>query len=377
MFQGNYFGKGNTTTYDRGQFHPVTAPETTFTKYAVNWTQETTTWLINDAPVRTLNFADAVGGKNYPQTPMNIRFGNWVAGSPGNSAGTIEWAGGLTDFSKGPFNMVVQSVKVINYNPATSYAYKDMSGSFQSIEILNAPAQASVNTSSGSGSSNSTGPGEVPFASTSGFASGSAASGVAAAAAATSGSGAKPSVVSINLGGASGQGQAAAAATKSPCSTINGTAAQGQAAAAATGAGKPSVVSINVGSPSGGMGPGAAAATAMAGASNSTTSAGQGIVAAGVPATNGTLPTVTINAGSGAGSSASNIPQGVTGAASTLTTAPAAGASTAAAVSGGTSFGIGSSTASAQPQQVTTNAGTRLEMGGIAVAAFAGLMAAW
>lgn len=50
MFQGNYFGKGNTTTYDRGQFHPVTAPETTFTKYAVNWTQETTTWLINDAP---------------------------------------------------------------------------------------------------------------------------------------------------------------------------------------------------------------------------------------------------------------------------------------------------------------------------------------
>jgi beta-glucanase (GH16 family) len=161
MFQGNYFGKGNTTTYDRGQFHPVTAPETSFVKYAVNWTQESTTWLINDAPVRTLMFADAVGGKNYPQTPMNIRLGNWVAGAPGNSPGTIQWAGGLADFTKGPFNMYVQSLKVVNYNPATSYAYNDMSGTFQSISALGAPPTASLSTSSGD--TNSTGPGEVPF----------------------------------------------------------------------------------------------------------------------------------------------------------------------------------------------------------------------
>lgn len=371
MFQGNYFGKGNTSTYDRGQFHPVTDSVTTFTKYAVNWTKETTTWFINDAPVRTLNFADAVGGKNYPQTPMNIRFGNWVAGSPGNSPGTIEWAGGLTDFSKGPFNMVVQSVKIINYNPATSYAYKDMSGSFQSIEALGAPAQASPETSGGGKSSNSTGPGVVPFASASASdsaygssetdSSGSAESG--AAAAATSGSGAKPSVVSIGLGGASGQGQAAAAAaTKSPCSTISGTGAQGQAAAAATGASKPSVVSIGVGNPGGGMGPAAAAATAMSGGSyNSTTPAGQGIVAAGAPATNGTIPTVTINAG---GASSAPSTMNTNG----IATAPANGA---------TSFGIGSSTTSAQPLQVTTNAGSRVEVGGLAVAAFAGFMAAW
>ena len=28
--QGNYFGKGNTTTYDRGQFHPTTTPASTW-----------------------------------------------------------------------------------------------------------------------------------------------------------------------------------------------------------------------------------------------------------------------------------------------------------------------------------------------------------
>ncbi|KAE9989780.1 hypothetical protein Vi05172_g4306 [Venturia inaequalis] len=378
--QSNYFVKGNTTTYDRGQFHPVTGPETTFTKYAVNWTQETTTWLVNDAPVRTLNFADAMGGLNYPQTPMNIRFGNWVAGSPGNSPGTIQWAGGLTDFSKGPFNMVVQSVKIINYNPATSYAYKDMSGSFQSIEALGAPAQASLETSNGRKSSNSTGPGEVPFASprASDSAYRSSATG-SSESAAKSGSDAKPSVVSITL--SLGQGQpaaAAAAATKSPCSTVSGAGAQGQAAAA-TGASKPPIVSINVGKSGEGMGPGAAAATAMAsGSSNSTTPAGQGIVAAGAPATNGTLPVVTIQAG-GAASAASSKPASASSTLKTtgILTAPPEGATTAFVATGTASFGIGSSTAAAQPQQVTTNAGSKLEIGGVAIAAFAGFVAVW
>ena len=139
--QSNYFGKGNTTTYDRGQYHPVPPPQQTFIKYAVNWTMDSTVFLLNDQPVRTLNFADAVGGANYPQTPMNIRLGNWIAGQEGNSPGTIEWAGGIADLAQAPFDMYVQSVRVINYSPAASYKYSDQSGSWQSIQSLQDPPQ--------------------------------------------------------------------------------------------------------------------------------------------------------------------------------------------------------------------------------------------
>lgn len=102
--------------------------------YALNWTKESTTWLIDGAPVRVVKFADAVNGQNYPQTPMNIRLGNWIAGTPGNSPGTVKWAGGIADMTQAPFNMYVESVKVINYNPAESYQYTDLSGSWQSIK---------------------------------------------------------------------------------------------------------------------------------------------------------------------------------------------------------------------------------------------------
>merc|ERR1711881_89939 len=83
----------------------------------------------------------AVGGSNYPQTPMNIRLGNWIAGTEGNSPGTIQWAGGLVDIAQAPFDMYVQSVRVINYSPAASYKYSDQSGSWQSIQSLQDPPQ--------------------------------------------------------------------------------------------------------------------------------------------------------------------------------------------------------------------------------------------
>jgi len=161
--QTNYFGKGNTTTYDRGAFHPVATPQDTYHTYAINWTSTTTTWLIDGAPVRTLNFADAVGGKNYPQTPMNIRIGNWVAGTPGNAEGTIQWAGGLTDFSKTPFNMYVQSVKIINYNPGASYMYGDQSGNWQSIQVSGALPQEFTPVATLPASNSTDGPGGQPY----------------------------------------------------------------------------------------------------------------------------------------------------------------------------------------------------------------------
>ncbi|KAF2747223.1 glycoside hydrolase family 16 protein, partial [Sporormia fimetaria CBS 119925] len=136
--QMNYFGKGNTTTYDRMIEANVADNQDTFHTYALDWTAERIQFLIDGKVVRTLNYADANGGKNYPQTPSTVRIGIWAGGDPGNTQGTIDWAGGPTDFTKAPFTMTVESVKVKNYSPGKEYHWTDRSGSWQSIEVIGA-----------------------------------------------------------------------------------------------------------------------------------------------------------------------------------------------------------------------------------------------
>ncbi|KAF2660370.1 glycoside hydrolase family 16 protein [Lophiostoma macrostomum CBS 122681] len=133
--QLNYFGKGNTTTYDRMIRANVASPMTTFHTYKLDWTAERIIFSIDGAAVRTLNYGDANGGKNFPQTPSNVRIGIW-AGGDSDSPGTVEWAGGKTDYSKAPFTMVVSEVKITNASPGKEYKWTDRSGSYQSIEVV-------------------------------------------------------------------------------------------------------------------------------------------------------------------------------------------------------------------------------------------------
>lgn len=152
--QTNYFGKGNTTSYDRGTYQSVSSPQTTMHTYTFDWTKDKIDWLIDGVIVRTLMYADAVGGENFPQTPMRLKLGNWIAGDPAtNAKGTIEWAGGETDFSQAPFTMYVKSVSVTNYNPAEAYQWTDKTGSYESIKLVS--GSSSVSASSASGSSGS------------------------------------------------------------------------------------------------------------------------------------------------------------------------------------------------------------------------------
>jgi hypothetical protein len=135
--QTNYFGKGNTTTYDRGTY--VAVPDGTQDiahNYTLVWTEEATIWYINGAEVRRLNYGDALGGQNYPQTPMRIKLGNWIAADTG-SEGTIQWAGGRPDYSQAPFSMYIESIEIVNYNPASTYTYGDTSGAWESIQMDN------------------------------------------------------------------------------------------------------------------------------------------------------------------------------------------------------------------------------------------------
>ena len=143
--QSNFFGKGNTTAYNRVQYIDVDSPQDTFHTYSVDWNSDRINWIIDGSIVRTLTFDNAltVGGKNYPQTPMRIKLGNWCGGCKGMPDGTITWAGGNTTFDAAPYTMVVESVTIQNYNPADSYEYSDKTGDWQSIKIVNGGSTSS------------------------------------------------------------------------------------------------------------------------------------------------------------------------------------------------------------------------------------------
>lgn len=131
--QSNYFGKGITTTYNRGAFHAAPNNHDGFHTYAIDWTADQIVWQVDGVTVRVLTVADAASGQ-YPQTPMLIKVGAWSGGDPSNPEGTIEWAGGETDYSAGPFTMYCKSIQVSDYSTGTSYSYSGTSGTWQSIK---------------------------------------------------------------------------------------------------------------------------------------------------------------------------------------------------------------------------------------------------
>jgi beta-glucanase (GH16 family) len=130
--QTNYFGKGQTTTYNRGAFHADQGSQSGFKTYSIEWTANQIIWQIDGTTVRTLEPANAEN--QYPQTPMQIKVGAWSGGDPANAPGTIEWARGPTDYSQGPFTMQVKSLKVQDYSTGTQYIYGDQTGTWESIK---------------------------------------------------------------------------------------------------------------------------------------------------------------------------------------------------------------------------------------------------
>ncbi|KAM3125789.1 hypothetical protein ACQ2H7_000955 [Candidozyma auris] len=151
QFQSNYFSKGNTTTYDRGEYHSTPgSPQDNFFNYTIVWTENECVWYLEGTPVRTLSSDNSQG---YPQTPMYIKAGIWAGGDDTNEPGTIEWAGGSTDYSQAPFTMHIKKLVVDDYSTGDKYEYGDKSGSWKSIKAEN----GEVNGRSGSSSTNKQG----------------------------------------------------------------------------------------------------------------------------------------------------------------------------------------------------------------------------
>jgi beta-glucanase (GH16 family) len=86
--QTNYFGKGDTSVYNREATFAAANNNQRFHTYTIDWTQDHVVWAIDGTTVRTLTPATA-DANQYPQTPMMIKVGAWAGGDSSNPQGTI------------------------------------------------------------------------------------------------------------------------------------------------------------------------------------------------------------------------------------------------------------------------------------------------
>jgi len=93
----NWYGKGNTSQHN-GEYPALQGAMDDFHNYTLSWTQDQLQWILDGNVVRTVPGA---GPGEYPQTPSYLKFGIWAGGDPTLPQGTIDWAGGKTDYKQG------------------------------------------------------------------------------------------------------------------------------------------------------------------------------------------------------------------------------------------------------------------------------------
>ncbi|THW29170.1 putative transglycosidase, GH16 family [Aureobasidium pullulans] len=160
--QSIYFRKGDASTSGRGAAFHMDNPTEDFHTYTIDWTSTELVWQVDGKTQRALKATDA--GDQYPQTPMLVKLGIWSGGDSSNAPGTIAWAGGNTDYSAGPYTMVVQSIAVTDYSTGKSYSYSDQTGSWTSIKAAGGSINGgSTNVDTSAPAITSVVSGAVPF----------------------------------------------------------------------------------------------------------------------------------------------------------------------------------------------------------------------
>ena len=140
--ESNYFGKGR-QDYHNAIYHPVSGGILDdYHNYTTDWSSTSLDFYVDGSKVRTLLPADANSTNNYPQTPMRVSVGIWAGGDPTLPQGTRDWAGGDTDYTKGPFTMYLRSCQVTDYSTGKDYSYGDFSGTWESIVIADGNSTA-------------------------------------------------------------------------------------------------------------------------------------------------------------------------------------------------------------------------------------------
>ncbi|BFZ64922.1 transglycosylase [Saitoella coloradoensis] len=136
--QSNFFWQADTSTgWTRGGLHDVGNSVSEYHTFEIDWTPERIEWIVDGTVYRTLTSASCTVDDTveFPQTPSQIKIGNWAGGDPDNAEGTIEWAGGETDYTDAPFTMYVKDITVVDYSSARTFSYSGTSGMAESILI--------------------------------------------------------------------------------------------------------------------------------------------------------------------------------------------------------------------------------------------------
>ncbi|KIO31409.1 glycoside hydrolase family 16 protein [Tulasnella calospora MUT 4182] len=122
--QSNYFFLGQVDySNSHGATHDgLSDTYANYHDYTIDWTPDTLTWSIDGNPVRTLQKTDTLSKDGsyyaYPTTPARVQLSIWPAGIPGAPQGTVDWAGGMIDWTdpdyvaQGQFSTIVKSVTI-------------------------------------------------------------------------------------------------------------------------------------------------------------------------------------------------------------------------------------------------------------------------
>lgn len=101
--QTNYFYRGIPIFNKNARFYRSKNPLTdAYHTYSINWSPDKYEWLFDDILLRTLKRNETT---NYPDSPSKIQFGIW-------NANVSSWAGPGIDWSKEPFILSIESIKV-------------------------------------------------------------------------------------------------------------------------------------------------------------------------------------------------------------------------------------------------------------------------
>jgi len=159
-FPGAAITEGQTNFFWQGVVPQTTVGEThgnlqdTFANYhdyTIDWQPETLSFSIDGNVVRTLKASDYEQGgvRRYPNTPSRIQLSLWPAGVDTFASGTVEWAGGMIDWSHpdyqaaGRFYAMVKSVSVKCADPQrpganmTGYIYTGNATANPSVAFTN------------------------------------------------------------------------------------------------------------------------------------------------------------------------------------------------------------------------------------------------
>ncbi|RDL36583.1 Concanavalin A-like lectin [Venustampulla echinocandica] len=152
--QSNFYFHG-IPDYHNSQNISLTDTFSTFHTYEIQWTPDTVTWLIDGQEGRVLErkktFNATTNQYMFPQTPARVQLSLWPGGLPTNGKGTIDWAGGLVDWTNavdiknnGYYYATFDWVEISCYdagssslgsNKGTSYTYNNEAGTNNTVVL--------------------------------------------------------------------------------------------------------------------------------------------------------------------------------------------------------------------------------------------------